>query len=223
MSTSFSKRIVVVSAGLSQPSSTRLLADRLAEASSAFLAEDGESAEVTVVELRDQAVAIANNLVTGFPSPALAEAIAAVTAADGLIVATPIFNASYSGLFKSFFDLIDPDALAGTPVLLAATGGSPRHSLALEHALRPLFNYLHACTVPTAVYAASEDWGSAGDRDGDLVLRIGRSSREFADLVARYSSPETPGGTLEPHQASTTGELFVVPFEQQLASVRGRV
>ncbi|HWU45453.1 MAG TPA: FMN reductase [Humibacter sp.] len=222
MSDSFSKRITVVSAGLSQPSSTRLLADRLAEASRAFLVEEGEGVEVTTIELRDHAAAIANNLVTGFPSPALAEAIDAVSSADGLIVVTPIFNASYNGLFKSFFDVLDSDALAGTPVLLAATGGSARHSLALEHALRPLFSYLHARTVPTAVYAASEDWGSAGERDGDLMLRIGRAAHEFAELVARYSSPRASGDTVEPRLTAATGELFVVPFEQQLANLRGR-
>lgn len=83
-----------------------------------------------------------------------------MTAADGLIVVTPVFAASYSGLFKSFFDVIDPDALSGKPVLIAATGGTARHSLVLEHAVRPLFAYLRAVVVPTAVFAASEDWGS---------------------------------------------------------------
>lgn len=217
------KNIAVVSAGLSQPSSTRLLADRLAEAARGFLVEDGEDVELTVVELRDYAVAIANNLVTGVPSPALRAAIEATTSADGIIAVTPIFNASYSGLFKSFFDLIDPDELAGKPVLLGATGGSPRHSLALEHALRPMFSYLHTCTVPTAVYAASEDWGSTGGRDGDLVLRIGRAAREFADLVNRYEfeRPASVSGAGDPGR-DATGDLFVVPFEEQLARVRGR-
>ena len=102
-----------------------------------------------MIELRDLAVDIANHLVTGFPAQALDEAIDAVAEADGLIVVTPVFTASYSGLFKSFFDLIDKDALTGKPVLIAATGGTARHSLVLEHALRPLFSYLRAIVVPT--------------------------------------------------------------------------
>lgn len=153
-------RVVAVSAGLSSPSSTRLLADRLAEATRERLAADQDRAvEVQVVELRDLAVSIANHLVTGFPPADLRDAIDAVTGADGLIAVSPVFTASYSGLFKSFFDLIENTALTGKPVLIAATGGTPRHSLVLDHAMRPLFAYLRAVTLPTSVYAASEDWG----------------------------------------------------------------
>lgn len=170
-------KLTAVSAGLSQPSSTRLLADRLVTAVRSALGD--RRVEVTVVELRDLAVDIANNMVTGFPGPALADAIDQVAEADGLIVVTPIFTASYSGLFKSFFDVLDNDLLVGKPVLIAATGGTARHSLALEHALRPLFAYLRAIVVPTAVYAASEDWGAAG-----LAERIDRAAGELAGLLA---------------------------------------
>ena len=83
-----------------------------------------------------------------------------MSAADALIAVSPIFSGSYSGLFKTFFDVLEPETLAGKPVLIGATGGTARHSLALEHALRPLFSYLHAVVVPTAVYAAPEDWGT---------------------------------------------------------------
>ncbi|MER5462969.1 FMN reductase [Streptomyces sp. NPDC002668] len=177
-------KLVAVSAGLSVPSSTRLLADRLAESVRSGLGERDVDVEVRVVELRELAVAIANNLVTGFPAPALAEAVEAVTGADGLIAVTPVFTASYSGLFKSFFDLIEPDALSGKPVLIAATGGTARHSLVLEHALRPLFAYLRALVTPTAVYAASEDWGGTGDALTDtLPERIARAGRELAGLM----------------------------------------
>ena len=90
---------------------------------------------------------------------------------------TPIFSASYNGLFKTFFDVLEDDALSGTPVLIAATAGTARHSLALEHAMRPLFSYLGAVVVPTAVFAASEDWGSGGRATvgGGLAERIVRS------------------------------------------------
>ncbi len=185
-------KLVAVSAGLSTPSSTRLLADRLTEAVRGELAGRAADVEVRVVELRELAVPIANHLVTGFPPPALDEAIEAVTEADGLIAVTPVFAASYSGLFKSFFDLLDPDALTGKPVLIGATGGTARHSLVLEHALRPLFAYLRALVVPTAVYAASEDWGGSGDPlTQTLPERIARAGRDLAELMATASGRTT--------------------------------
>lgn len=178
------RKLVVVSAGLSQPSSTRLLADRLAGATVKRLADDGITAEVRVVELRDLAQDITNNLLTGFAAPKLAAAIEALTASDGAIFVTPIFTTSYSGLFKSFIDVLDPDALTGLPVLLGATGGTERHSLALEYAMRPLFSYLHAVVPATTVYAASSDWGSTGDAStGGLPERIDRAAGELAALV----------------------------------------
>ena len=106
----------------------------------------------------------------------------AVAAADGLIVVSPIFSASYSGLFKSFFDVLDPAALDGKPVLIAATGGTERHSLVLDHALRPLFSYLHAVVVPTGVFAATSDWGS---REWTAVGRAGSSGAGCSWCVGR--------------------------------------
>jgi FMN reductase len=133
------RTLAVVSAGLSVPSSTRLLADRLTAATVDALRERGVTATVEVVELREHARALADHLVTGFPAGDLRAALGTVQGADGVIAATPVFSASYSGLFKTFVDVLDRDALTGTPVLLAATAGSARHSLVLEHALRPLF------------------------------------------------------------------------------------
>ena len=178
------REIAVVSAGLSQPSSTRLLADRLTAAAVARLADDGIRAAVTVIELRELAHDITNNLLTGFAAPQLAAAIEQLSGADGAIFVTPIFTTSYSGLFKSFVDVLDPDALTGMPVLLGATGGTERHSLALEYAMRPLFSYLRAVVVPTSVYAASGDWGSMGDAaGGGLPERIDRAAGELAVLA----------------------------------------
>ncbi|MGX5393747.1 FMN reductase [Streptomyces anulatus] len=201
-------KLIAVSAGLSSPSSTRLLADRLVESVGGELGVQGHTAPAEVIELRELARDIANHLVTGFPPPQLAAAINAVKDADGLIAVTPVFTASYSGLFKSFFDLIDPDALTGKPVLVAATGGTARHSLVLEHALRPLFAYLRAVIVPTAVYAASEDWGSGGDEYTDgLPSRIRRPGGELAALMA--ARPERVGP-----------EDDVTALERQLADLR---
>ncbi|WP_037685697.1 CE1759 family FMN reductase [Streptomyces durhamensis] len=216
-------RLVVVSAGLSVPSSTRLLADRLAAA-----VDRRTPADVQVIELRDLAVEIAHNFTNGFAGRALAAAQDAVAGADGLIVVTPVFSASYSGLFKSFFDVLDKDALVGTPVLIAATGGTARHSLVLEHALRPLFTYLRAVVAPTGVYAASEDWGEEG-----LPGRIERAAGELAGLMAGLSAPGagTSGGigagasgrgeadTSDGAAAGASGGFVVVPFEEQLAKL----
>ncbi|WP_166869179.1 MULTISPECIES: FMN reductase [unclassified Salinibacterium] len=178
------RRIAVISAGLSNPSSTRMLADRLASVTVSELAARGVEATVDIIELRDLAHDITDNLLTGFAPPALESAITRVTSADGLIAVTPIFSTSYSGLFKSFFDVVDPDALTGVPVLIGANAGTARHSLAIDYAIRPLFTYLHAEPVPTGVFAASSDWGSASDDVKPLASRIERGARELAEAMA---------------------------------------
>jgi FMN reductase len=202
------RNLVVVSGGLGQPSSTRLLADVLAGAALAALGESGSDTVVTVVELREAAHDIVNNLLTGFASPSLQESLDAVTSADAVIAVTPVFAASYAGLFKSFFDLLEPDALAGIPVLVAATGGTERHSLALEYALRPLFTYLRAEVVPTGVFAATSDWGAAGEPGAPgLVARIDRAATELAQAVLRRV----------PRAAGSGGAEEVTPFAELLA------
>ncbi|WP_431934171.1 FMN reductase [Micromonospora sp. RP3T] len=185
------RTLAVVSAGLGQPSSTRLLADQLAATARDELVGRGADVELRPVDLREHAHDVVNHLLTGFAPTALRRTLDAVAAADGLIAVTPIFNASYNGLFKSFFDVVDRDALAGTPVLVGATGGTARHSLALEHAVRPMFAYLRAVVLPTAVFAAPEDW--AGD-DGDSALRarIRRAGAELAEQVDRRPAASGP-------------------------------
>ncbi|MFX4273239.1 FMN reductase [Propionibacteriaceae bacterium Y1685] len=178
--------ILVISAGLSQPSSTRMLADRLADAATRHLGNHDQQATVTMVELRDLAVDVTTKMISQHTSPELEKVLDHVRHADALIVSSPIFNASMSGLFKMFFDLVDPDDLVGTPVLLGATGGTPRHSLALEHALRPMFSHLRALTVPTAVYAATDDWGA----DSTLGARIDRAGADLAAVLVRSPRPE---------------------------------
>lgn len=196
-------RIVVVSAGLSNPSSTRLLADRLAAATVDAL----EEAELMHVELRDLAHDLTDHLLTGFPPPALAEVISAVRDADGLVVVTPVFSASYSGLFKTFFDVLEAGTLEGKPVLVAATAGTARHSLVLDHALRPLFAYLRAIVVPTGVFAATDDFGDTG-----LQSRIDQAAGELAALAGKVQSTGTA------HHRRTVDEEFAdpTPFEQLL-------
>lgn len=185
MTTTTPRRIAVISAGLSNPSSTRLLADRLAAATTKQLAERDIEVEVDVFELRDYAHDITNNLLTGFAPPALESMINAVVSADAVIAVTPIFSTSFSGLFKSFIDVLDPDALTGKPVLIGANAGTARHSLAIDYAIRPLFTYLHAEPVSTGVFAASSDWGAAGDQVAPLSERVERGASELAEAIAR--------------------------------------
>lgn len=188
------RSIVVISAGLRQPSSTRLLADRLAESTVAQLAARGVPARVETVELRESAHEVVNAMLTGFTSGPLTEVMSKLAHADGVIAVTPVFSSSYAGLFKSFLDVLEPDTLAGVPVLAAATGGTPRHSLAIDYALRPLLGYLRADVMPTSVFAATDDWATAGgDEENPLPARIERAARELAETVADRE-PAAPAG-----------------------------
>lgn len=189
------RTLAVVSSGLREPSSTRLLADRLAAATVRELEAQGLEVDVEVIELRLLAHDLTNMLLTGFAAGELRAALDTVARADGVIAVTPIFSGSFSGLFKNFFDVTEQGALAGTPVLLGATAGTARHSLALDHALRPLFAYLRALVVPTGVFAATEDFGAAqrqdvSDETGALDQRVERAGRELAGLVAARAPHE---------------------------------
>lgn len=173
--------LAVVSGGLREPSSTRLLADRLDAAVRAGLDAAGDSTSSTVIELRPLGRAITDAMLTGFATAPLEAAFEAIANADGPIAVTPAFNASFGGLFKSFFDVLPQETLSDMPVLIGATGGTERHSLVLEHALRPMFSYLHAIISPTAVYAATDDFGS---RDGaSLRQRIDKAAADFSRLL----------------------------------------
>ncbi|QAY60777.1 NADPH-dependent FMN reductase [Microbacterium protaetiae] len=201
------RRIAVVSAGLSTPSSTRMLADRLAIAAVKHLDERGIAASIDTFELRDFAHDITNNLLTGFAPAELESMINAVVSADALIVVTPIFSTSYSGLFKSFIDVLDKDSLIGKPVLIGATAGTPRHSLAIDYAIRPLFAYLHSDAVSTGVFAASEDWGGTGDQVAPLAARVEKGAGELADAISRRD-PATSFNPFDPANYLKGGSSF---------------
>lgn len=193
--------VAVVSAGLSEPSSTKLLADRLAQAVRRDGARRGVRVEIVDVPLRELARPIADTFVTGFAPPALQSALDAVYSADALIAVTPVFSASYSGLFKSFFDAADPQGFVGKPVLLAATGGSARHSLVLDYAMRPLFAYLKAQPVATGVFAATADFGSDAGTDAaasSLDRRVAEAGGQLMTAIGqrepavRWPAPPAP-------------------------------
>ncbi|OMC13947.1 NADPH-dependent FMN reductase [Mycolicibacter heraklionensis] len=179
--------LIVISGGLREPSSTRLLADRLGAAVRAELGAHDIDVDVEVIELRHLARAIVDAMLTGFAAPELEAVFHAVGGSQGVIAVTPTFNATFSGLFKSFFDVLPEQTLAGIPVLIAATGGTQRHSLMLDHALRPMFNYLHAQVSPRGVFAATADFGANGSGSG-LTERIAQAAGDFAQLV-RASGP----------------------------------
>jgi FMN reductase len=170
--------LAVVTAGVSDPSSTRLLADRIAQKSVDTLREAGTPATVTVIELGPIAVDIARSLVSGFANNTVQDAIDRLSAADAIIASTPVYKAGVSGLFKSFADLIDNDLLIAKPVILAATGGTARHAMVVDEQMRPLFAFLRAIPTPTSLYAAPEDWGSS-----DLGARIQRAATELTVLL----------------------------------------
>ena len=188
-------KIVVISAGISVPSSTRILADALGRATQLAV---GETASYDVIELRDLAHLLVDNVLTGFPTGALADAVRRVAEADAVIAVSPVYTGSYSGLFKVFFDVLEDGTLEGKPVLIAATAGTARHSLVLEFAMRPLFASMRADVVPTAVFAASSDFGSTGTStqpgSGSLSRRIDRAARELSDKILRRGTtlPEDP-------------------------------
>jgi FMN reductase len=178
MSADQAVRIVVISAGVSDPSSTRLLADRTAQKTVDLLRDSGTPASVSVIELGPLAVDIARAVVSGFHGELLQTAIERLAAADAVIASTPVYKAGISGLFKSFIDVLDDDLLIAKPVILAATAGTARHAMVVDDQLRPLFAFLRAMPAPTSLFAAPEDWGSPAFGD-----RIERAANELVLML----------------------------------------
>ncbi|ALG11854.1 CE1759 family FMN reductase [Kibdelosporangium phytohabitans] len=172
-------KLVVVSAGTSDPSSTRLLADRVAQRAGALAGERGHSVTLKVIDLRELATEVTTALVSQLTGPRLAKAVAALGEADGIVVSTPVYKAGASGLLTSFFQVLDNDLLIAKPVVLAATAGTARHALVVDDQLRGLFAYLRTTTVPTSLFASTEDWN-----DPALPKRIDRAALELVLLMA---------------------------------------
>jgi FMN reductase len=170
--------LVVVTAGTSDPSSTRMLADRTAQRVTALAAERGAAVRTRVIDLRELAGDITTALTSQLVAPRLQQAVDALGAADGVIAAAPVYKAGPSGLFTSFFHVLDNDLLIGKPTVLAATAGTARHALVVDDQMRPLFAYLRALPVPTSLFAAPEDWG-----DPSLNKRIDRAAFELVLLM----------------------------------------
>ena len=170
--------LVVVSGGTSDPSSTRLLADRVAQQVAALAESRGAAVRTRVIELRELATDITTAMTSQLITPRLQRAVDALGAADGIVAAAPVYKAGPSGLFTSFFHVLDNDLLIGKPVVLAATAGTARHALVVDDQMRSLFAYLRTLPVPTSLFAAPEDWG-----DGGLNKRIDRAVFELVLLM----------------------------------------
>lgn len=171
-------RLVVINAGVSDPSSTRMLVDRIAQKSLDRLSAAGFTTSLSIIDLGPLAIDIAKAIVAGFPNEKVQAAIDTLAGADAIIAATPVYKAGMSGLFKSFIDLIDNDLLIAKPVVLAATAGTSRHAMVADEQMRPLFAFLRAIPVPTAIFAAPEDWAAP-----ELGTRIDRAATELAQFV----------------------------------------
>lgn len=172
-------RLVVINAGVSDPSSSRLLADRAAARVVTLGAERGLEVTVQALDLREVLPEIPAALSSQFLGPKLRSAVTALGDADAVIAAAPVYKAGASGLFTSFFQVLDNDLLIGTPVILAATAGTARHALVVDQEMRSLFAYLRTLPVPTGLFASTEDWN-----DTALGERIDRAALELVTLVA---------------------------------------
>lgn len=202
--------LVVVSAGTSDPSSTRLLADRTAQRVAAVAERRGATVRTRVIDLRELATDITTALTSQLVTPKLQQAVDALGAADGLIAAAPVYKAGPSGLFTSFFHVLDNDLLIGLPVVLAATAGTARHALVVDDQMRSLFAYLRTLPVPTSLFAAPEDWGAnagapAGGepRDGEqnaLNKRIDRAAFELVLLMESGFARQVRGESWQSYQ-----------------------
>jgi len=187
--------LVVVSAGTSDPSATRMLADRTAQRAAAIAAERGTAVRTRVIDLRALATDITTALTSQLITPKLQQAVDALGAADGVIAAAPVYKAGASGLFTSFFQVLDNDLLIGAPVVLAATAGSARHALVVDDQMRSLFAYLRALPVPTALFAAPEDWG-----DDSLDKRVDRAAFELVVLMESGFARQVRGEAWQRYQ-----------------------
>jgi len=206
--------LVVVSAGTSDPSSTRMLADRTAQRVAAIAEQRGAAVSTRVIDLRELATDITTALTSQLITPKLQRAVDALGAADGLIAAAPVYKAGPSGLFTSFFHVLDNDLLIGKPAALAATAGTARHALVVDDQMRPLFAYLRTLPVPTSLFAAPEDWGTtaagpsvgepgagaAAAGDDALNKRVDRAAFELVLLMESGFARQVRGESWQSYQ-----------------------
>jgi len=171
-------RVVAVSGSLHHPSKTTVLVEELVAALGRLT-----PIESHIITLTDLGPSLAGALYRGQLPPEAEAELQRIESADVLIVASPVYRASFTGLFKHLFDFIDQYALVDTPVLLAASGGSERHALIIEHQLRPLFGFFQALTLPIGVYAHDSDFDSYTISNPSLTERINKAVAKSLPII----------------------------------------
>lgn len=174
------KKLVTFTGSYSYPSKTLSLVDSIAQK-----AAQHHNLMLTQYNMSDlgRSLGLAQNIHDLEDSSKLI--IQDIKEADALIIATPVYKGSYPGLFKHFIDLLDPALLYAKPILLAATGGGSRHSLMVEHQLRPLFGFFMAHSLPTAIYASAQDFSENNTIVNQaLIQRIHQAIEEFSPFIA---------------------------------------
>ncbi len=207
-------KLVSVNAGTSDPSSTQLLADRIADRTISIGAGDDLIIELQRIDLRGLANDITSALISQHVSPELQRAFDLMRDADGVIASTPVYKAGASALFTEFFQLLDNDLLIGTPVALAGTGGSPRHALVIDDQLRGLFAYLRTLTTPTGIYASPDDW-----QEVTFTSRIDRVATELVVLMRNDVRGQLRGDAWKHYQhsfGSAGGTETEIDFDSDL-------
>ncbi|MGX5832143.1 FMN reductase [Mesorhizobium sp. 43Arga] len=178
------RKLVGFTGSFNRPSRSRALVELVAT----FAAEQYDVA-ASIYDITDLGASLGNARRFADLDPS-AQAILRVTIeADVLVVGTPTYKGSYTGLFKHAIDLIDPGALLGTPVILTATGGGDRHALIVEHQLRPLFSFFQAHALPTAVYAADRNFADYRLTAEPIRQRARQAVAELAPFVGAARAP----------------------------------
>ena len=180
-------KVVAVSGGLQRPSRTLTLVAALIDA----LGERA-SIETRLIELGEVGPKLAGVLYPNQLPAEVRDDIAAIESADFLIVASPVYRASFTGLFKHLFDFVDHNALNDAPVLLAATGGSDRHALVIDHQLRPLFSFFQARTLPLGVYASEQDFKGYAIGNPALDERIALAVARAVPVITALPTTARP-------------------------------
>ncbi|MCJ2107920.1 NAD(P)H-dependent oxidoreductase [Methylobacterium sp. E-041] len=171
-------KLVGFSANLQRPSKTRALVEAVAEAATV----DG-GLDLRLFDLVDAGTGLGAAWSRDALSLPARRVIEAIEGADALVVGSPVYKGSFTGLFKHVFDLIDPAALANKPVAIVATGGGARHALVVEHSFRPLFGFFGALQVPTTVYGSDPDFTDGIPTDAGVRERIAQAGAQLAALV----------------------------------------
>lgn len=198
-------RIVAFSGNLQRPSRTRSLVEAIGSEAARLV-----NAELRVFDLLDAGPALAGSLTRTSLPLAAARLIDAIESADALVAGSPVYKGAYTGLFKHVFDLVEPDRLAGKPVAIAATGGGPRHALVVEHALRPLFGFFTALTVPTAVYAADGELARREVHDGYEIANAALAKR-VSDAARQLAAQLNPPTAAPAHRGRLTADALWSP------------